>query len=57
MFPFSSKYGGVEIRGNDESGENHTSKNQNQWVSCNGSNSGIKILITYPTQTPPRDLK
>jgi len=57
MFPFSTKYGGVEIRADDGSGENHTSKNQNQWVSCNGLKSGIMILITYPTQTPPRDLK
>jgi hypothetical protein len=54
MFPFSTKYGGVEIWAEDGSGENHTSKNQNQWVSCNCSNSGMKVLITYPIQEAPR---
>ena len=53
MFPFSTKYGGVEIWAEDGSGENHTSKNQNQWISCNCSSSGMKVLITYPTQKPP----
>jgi hypothetical protein len=54
MFPFSTKYGGVEIRAEDSSGENHTSKNKNPWVTCNCSKSGEKVLITYPTGTPRR---
>jgi hypothetical protein len=54
MFPFSTKYGGVEIRADDGSGENHTSKNKNQWVACDCSRSGTKVLITYPAQTPRR---
>jgi hypothetical protein len=54
MFPFSTKYGGVEIRADDGSGENHTSKNKNQWVVCDCSRSGTKVLITYPAQTPRR---
>ena len=49
MFPFSTKYGGVEIWADDGSGENHSSKNQNQWVGCNCSRSGINAMITYPT--------
>jgi len=52
MFPFSTKYGGVEIAAGDGSGENHASKNQNRWISCNAS-SGVRIRITYPTRTPP----
>ncbi len=54
MFPFSTKYGGVAIRADDGSGENHTSKNKNQWITCDCSAIGKKILITYPTQAPPR---
>jgi len=54
MFPFSTKYGGVEIWAEDGSGENHTSKNQNQWVSCTCSSSGTEVLVTYPTQTSPK---
>jgi len=54
MFPFSTKYGGVAIRADDGSGENHTSKNKNQWITSDCSATGKRILITYPTQTPPR---
>ena len=54
MFPFSIKYGGVEIQVEDSSGENNTSKNRNQWVACDCSKSGKKVLITYPTRTPRR---
>jgi len=54
MFPFSTKYGGLEIVAEDGSGGKHTSKNQNQWVACDGSGGGKKVQITYPTQTPPR---
>ncbi len=54
LFPFSTKYGGVEIRTDDGSGEKHTSKNKNQWITSDGAASGKKILITYPTQDPQR---
>ena len=34
MFPFSTKYGGVDIRATDAGGdgEHHVSKNKNQWI-------------------------
>lgn len=51
MFPFSAKYGGVEIWAEDGSGENHLSKNQNQWISCDCSRVPKKIRITYPIKT------
>jgi hypothetical protein len=54
MFPFSTKYGGVEIRADDGSGENHASKNKNQWITGDASITGKKILIMYPTQAPKR---
>jgi hypothetical protein len=54
MFPFSTKYGGVEIRTDEDAGKNHTSKNKNQWITCDWSAPGKKILVIYPTQTPPR---
>jgi hypothetical protein len=54
MFPFSTKYGGVEIQADGGSGENHTSKNKNSWVVCDATKSGSKILITYPIQPPRR---
>ena len=57
MFPFSMKYGGVEIRADDGSGENHTSKNNNQWITCDGSGTGKRIVVTYPTQAPRRWLR
>ena len=50
MFPFSTKYGGVAIRAADGSGENHVSKNKNQWITCDGSAGGKKVSITYPTK-------
>jgi hypothetical protein len=52
MFPFSTKYGRVEIRAEDGSGENHASKNGNTWVSCDGSDGGKKVVITYPAKAP-----
>jgi hypothetical protein len=50
MFPFSTKYGRVEIQAEDGSGENHASKNGNYWVTCEGLTGGKKIVITYPAQ-------
>ena len=52
MFPFSTKYGGLAIRAEDGTGEHHTSKNKNQWITCDGSVSGNKIKVTYPLKTP-----
>jgi hypothetical protein len=54
MFPFSTKYGGIEIRADDGSDENHRSKNKNQWITCDCSAIGKRVLIIYPTQTTPR---
>ena len=51
MFPFSTKYGGVEIWADDGSGENHVSKSQNRWVACDSSKSGMNVRITYPAKT------
>jgi hypothetical protein len=55
MFPFSTKYGGVEIRGGGGAGKNHASKNKNQWVDCDCSRSGTQFQITYPTESPRRE--
>jgi hypothetical protein len=52
MFPFSTKYGGVAIQADDGSGESHVSKNGNQWITCDCSAIGKKVLISYPTKTP-----
>ena len=56
MFPFSTKYGGLEIWAEDGSGENHTSKNQNRWVACAAA-GGKNVRITYPTKAPTDDRK
>jgi hypothetical protein len=55
MFPFSTKYGGVTIRTDDEAGTHHASKNGNQWVTVDDCASGKKVFITYPTKIPPRE--
>jgi len=57
LFPFSTKYGGIEIRADDDSSKNHTSKNKNQWITSDFSAPGKKILIIYPTQAPPPKAK
>jgi hypothetical protein len=54
MFPFSTKYGGVAIQADDGSGENHSSKNKNQWITSDGSAIGKRIRIIYPTQATSR---
>ena len=54
MFPFSTKHGGIDIRADDGSGENHASKNKNQWVTCDCSGPGKRILITYPIRLASR---
>ncbi len=54
MFPFSTKHGGVEVRPDDGVGENHIGGNGNQWITSEFTTADPKrLLITYPTQTPP----
>ena len=49
MFPFSTKYGGVDVRMNDGAGEHRMSTNKNQWITSDLT-TGLKGLrITYPT--------
>ena len=52
MFPFSTKYGGVDIRTSDGAGEHHVSTNKNQWITSDLTTSLKRLRITYPT--PPR---
>lgn len=49
MFPFSTKYGGVEIQAGDGTGRSGLSKNGNRWISCAAA-AGKKIRITYPVR-------
>jgi len=57
MFPFSTKYGGVEIRADAGTAGNRVGKNGNSWVEYEGPSEGKKIVITYPVkvQAPPPD--
>jgi hypothetical protein len=49
MFPFSTKYGGVEVATAGGAGERHVSTNKNQWITSD-LGSGLKSLrIKYPT--------
>jgi len=53
MFPFSTKYGGLEVRAADGAGEHHISGNGNQWITSDFTTTTLRrLLITYPTQTP-----
>jgi hypothetical protein len=47
MFPFSTKYGGVEIGTTDGAGEHHVSNNKNQWLTSDLT-SLKRLRITYP---------
>ena len=47
MFPFSTKYGGVEI--GDGAGEHHASTNKNQWITSDLGTSPKRLRIRYPT--------
>ncbi len=51
MFPFSTKYGGLEAASNDGAGERHVSTNKNQWLTSDLT-SLKRLRITYPTQAP-----
>lgn len=54
MFPFSTKYGGVEVRTEGGAGENHTSGNGNHWITSDFTPTTLKrLLVTYPTPIPP----
>jgi hypothetical protein len=54
MFPFSTKYGGVDVRTDEGAGEHHMSTNKNHWLTSDLTTPPLKrLLITYPTQTPP----
>ena len=48
MFPFSRKYGGVEVATADGAGENHVSTNKNQWLTSDLT-SLKRLRIRYPT--------
>lgn len=50
LFPFSTKYGGVEVRAEDGSGGSHVSNNGNRWIACDGSTGGKKVAIAYPVK-------
>jgi len=47
MFPFSTKYGGVDIGTSDGAGEHHVSNNKNQWITSDLT-SLKRLRITYP---------
>jgi hypothetical protein len=47
MFPFSTKYGGVEIGTSDGAGEHHAGNNKNQWITSDLTNLK-RLRITYP---------
>lgn len=56
MFPFSTKYGGVDVRADDGVGEHHMSTNKNQWITCDiPTTAGTSLVVTYPTQPPPAE--
>jgi len=47
MFPFSTKYGGVDIQTTDGAGEHHVSANKNQWLTSDLTTLK-RLRITYP---------
>jgi hypothetical protein len=51
MFPFSRKYGSVEVATADGAGEIHVSTNKNQWLTSDLT-SLKRLRIRYPTQAP-----
>src|SRR6478672_951526 len=52
MFPFSTKYGGVDVGMNDGAGEHHVSTNKNQWVTSDLTAGLKRLRIKYPILTP-----
>jgi hypothetical protein len=54
MFPFSTKYGAVEVQTDDGAGENHIGGNGNRWITSDLTTGTPKRLrITYPAGPPP----
>jgi hypothetical protein len=49
MFPFSTKYGGVDVRTTDGAGEHHAGTNKNQWITSDVATTLKRLRITYPT--------
>ncbi|HKW02273.1 MAG TPA: metallophosphoesterase [Vicinamibacterales bacterium] len=49
MFPFSTKYGGVEVPANGGAGEHHVSTNKNQWITSDLTTGLKRLRIRYPT--------
>ena len=47
MFPFSPKYGGVDVQTSD--GEHHVSTNKNQWITSDLAAGLKRLTIRYPT--------
>jgi len=47
MFPFSTKYGGVDVGTSDRAGEHHVSTNKNQWITSDLTTLK-RLRITYP---------
>ena len=52
LFPFSTKYGGVEIQTTDGAGERHVSANKNQWLTSDMERPR-SLRITYPAPPEP----
>jgi hypothetical protein len=49
MFPFSTKYGGVDVGTTGGAGEHHVSNNKNQWITSDLTASLKRLLIRYPS--------
>ena len=49
MFPFSTKYGGIDVGTNEGAGEHHVSTNKNHWITSDLTTSLKRLRITYPT--------
>ena len=49
MFPFSTKYGGVDVETTDGAGEHHVSTNKNQWITSDLATGLKRLRIRYPT--------
>ena len=49
MFPFSRKYGGVEVVADEGAGQHHVSTNKNQWLTSDLT-SLKRLRIRYPVQ-------
>ena len=49
MFPFSRKYGGVDVAPSEGTAEHHASNNKNQWVTSDMASGLKRLRIRYPT--------